>query len=166
MMTVAGRKLLYILAQATVLATIAVVFLAMRLTAIGLFIVAIAFLPILTTVAARAGARLASWRSSRGGLRTKQSIREEIERRCPARAYGTEPSTQQEMCAICMETKGESDSCRILCCSHSFHVPCIDGWWLTDASRLLECPLCRRVEPEMEVGVVKRILSGVTGRPR
>ncbi|XP_062194069.1 NEP1-interacting protein-like 1 isoform X2 [Phragmites australis] len=44
-------------------------------------------------------------------------------------------------CSVCLQEFEAGESARTLpVCRHTFHLPCIDGWLLRDAS----CPLCRR----------------------
>jgi len=54
----------------------------------------------------------------------------------------------QSSCAMCLEEYVAADPLRVLQCSHSFHVECIDRWALSQAApeqgRVPSCPLCRQ----------------------
>eukprot|EP00443_Scrippsiella_acuminata_P087286 CAMPEP_0115536032 /NCGR_PEP_ID=MMETSP0271-20121206/87561_1 /TAXON_ID=71861 /ORGANISM="Scrippsiella trochoidea, Strain CCMP3099" /LENGTH=170 /DNA_ID=CAMNT_0002968699 /DNA_START=55 /DNA_END=567 /DNA_ORIENTATION=+ len=50
----------------------------------------------------------------------------------------------EDLCIVCLEAKAAGESCRTLNCRHSFHAPCIDGWWMQNKQAELSCPMCRQ----------------------
>lgn len=47
-------------------------------------------------------------------------------------------------CSICCEDYAADDILRVLPCNHTFHLECIDRWFLasTDYNRPAACPYC------------------------
>lgn len=49
-------------------------------------------------------------------------------------------NTEENLCSICLDTLQEENSIETLeLCSHSFHIECLQKWFLRQAN----CPLCR-----------------------
>ena len=44
-----------------------------------------------------------------------------------------------ETCVICCETFSTTDVCRVLECAHTYHVKCVDLWFIKHTF----CPLCK-----------------------
>mmetsp|Transcript_119720 Transcript_119720/g.298608 ORF Transcript_119720/g.298608 Transcript_119720/m.298608 type:complete len:244 (-) Transcript_119720:162-893(-) len=59
-----------------------------------------------------------------------------------------------EACAICLDVLLPGHPCRQLSCNHTFHVGCIDQWWVKQDPTLVagNCPLCRSDCPDLPVG--------------
>ncbi|KAG1659242.1 hypothetical protein FOA52_004687 [Chlamydomonas sp. UWO 241] len=56
----------------------------------------------------------------------------------------TRENSTAETCVICSEDYISGDVLRVLACSHSFHVECVDRWLLAcDFSRPPACPMCK-----------------------
>ncbi|RPB20114.1 hypothetical protein L211DRAFT_573224 [Terfezia boudieri ATCC MYA-4762] len=69
-----------------------------------------------------------------------------------------EPDLNQVRCPVCLEDFEEDQEVRVLPCSHSFHIDCIDPWLLNVSG---SCPLCRidlRSPEQREHGRLANIL--------
>uniref|UniRef100_A0A5B7BP61 RING-type E3 ubiquitin transferase n=1 Tax=Davidia involucrata TaxID=16924 RepID=A0A5B7BP61_DAVIN len=65
----------------------------------------------------------------------------------PVFAYSSKTHPDSQECAVCLSEFEENEKGRLLPkCNHSFHIDCIDMWFLSHST----CPLCRSsVEPEI-----------------
>mmetsp|Transcript_20677 Transcript_20677/g.67011 ORF Transcript_20677/g.67011 Transcript_20677/m.67011 type:complete len:193 (+) Transcript_20677:57-635(+) len=73
-----------------------------------------------------------------------------IEARFPAFA-ALDREGSEDLCAICLEAKVDSQLLRNMVCEHDFHKQCFDDWLLHSSSRSqrseeVRCPLCRTCE--------------------
>lgn len=50
----------------------------------------------------------------------------------------------EQCCAVCLCEFSEGDVLRLLPCSHTFHVSCIDKWLLLGKEKKVTCPLCNQ----------------------
>lgn len=57
-----------------------------------------------------------------------------------------ESDNENDACAICQESFQKYDISRLLFCLHSFHLKCIDQWFVHDNT----CPLCKKELPKNE----------------
>mmetsp|Transcript_134400 Transcript_134400/g.429397 ORF Transcript_134400/g.429397 Transcript_134400/m.429397 type:complete len:187 (+) Transcript_134400:65-625(+) len=82
-----------------------------------------------------------SWTSQR--MRHKS-----IEQRFPAFGASAREGSE-DLCAICLEEKIDSQLLRKMACNHDFHMQCFDEWLLHSHNQKSEgvcCPLCRTRE--------------------
>jgi len=84
-------------------------------------------------------------------LKNARALRERFEKMGPLHIIGEDAGSEHhppmdfgDPCVICCEPKVDGEQCRILHCKHSYHVDCIDMWWLTSKERAGECPLCKQ----------------------
>mmetsp|Transcript_39184 Transcript_39184/g.113215 ORF Transcript_39184/g.113215 Transcript_39184/m.113215 type:complete len:172 (-) Transcript_39184:56-571(-) len=79
----------------------------------------------------------------------------DIESFVPAQAVNEVSSADEplELCCICLEPQEPGEMRRTLCCKHSFHASCVDGWWLRNlqAQAALQCPMCRQASLSMKL---------------
>eukprot|EP00928_Gymnodinium_smaydae_P045963 TRINITY_DN30590_c0_g1_i1.p1 TRINITY_DN30590_c0_g1~~TRINITY_DN30590_c0_g1_i1.p1 ORF type:complete len:432 (-),score=70.34 TRINITY_DN30590_c0_g1_i1:75-1370(-) len=61
-----------------------------------------------------------------------------------AEAGDKQEASGVEECTLCLEKFEESDSLRVLPCSHHFHKDCIDSWFASKRLLMRTCPLCRQ----------------------
>mmetsp|Transcript_88349 Transcript_88349/g.239147 ORF Transcript_88349/g.239147 Transcript_88349/m.239147 type:complete len:193 (-) Transcript_88349:95-673(-) len=76
--------------------------------------------------------------------------RRSIEKRFPAFVASAREGSD-DLCAICLEAKIDSQLLRKMVCEHDFHKQCFDDWLLHSPSRNqkseeVHCPLCRTRE--------------------
>mmetsp|Transcript_72587 Transcript_72587/g.204673 ORF Transcript_72587/g.204673 Transcript_72587/m.204673 type:complete len:187 (-) Transcript_72587:98-658(-) len=85
---------------------------------------------------------------------SENALRADFEQVCPAKTAAEERGVQEgvvnaedEPCIICLEGQEAKQPCRFLFCKHSYHIQCIDEWWLRKRDRSLRCPMCRQGQP-------------------
>lgn len=81
----------------------------------------------------------------------------------PVFVHKSQNLTDELECAVCLSKLEENEKCRLLPnCRHSFHVECIDMWFISHST----CPLCRigaQPEQDLEFSRIGQISNTVIG---